>query len=394
MILSGLAAVRASATSAFGYRRLDVAGPGSRRETIVRGELGADRRGEPVPDVDRRRWRIGCGRCRPWPTRRSRSPCPTRSVCGWYEREPILVWQIGGAALPVDADRVAFVVADAPVDLPVIDDRRERSDRRRPAGRPGQRRSAAARHGRHRVGPRPGRLRRRDPARLASPGDVGSGAAGLQRDDRRRPRLHGRQRAGRLDRDFGFYTPTIRKTDLIPGQVRLLRSLLAGREAVDRHGDPRRRPRGDVHPEDGTVTAAGRSATRSSRVAGRSAASSSLAETHPKRGRRGVFLPLAGLLVGVLPGYVLNVNVSFEFSPLHGRGDPRRARFGPRCGPRRARRRLRQSDLHQRLHHERARRRHPHVHRRSAQPGPVPGGPDQLRVRIFQNVALIRRHFL
>ncbi len=31
---------------------------------------------------------------------------------------------------------------------------------------------------------------------------------------------------------FGFYTPTIRQTDLIPGQVRLLRSLLAGREAT------------------------------------------------------------------------------------------------------------------------------------------------------------------
>jgi len=34
---------------------------------------------------------------------------------------------------------------------------------------------------------------------------------------------------------FGFYTPTLRTTDLIPGQVRLLRSLLGGREAtVDR----------------------------------------------------------------------------------------------------------------------------------------------------------------
>jgi len=30
---------------------------------------------------------------------------------------------------------------------------------------------------------------------------------------------------------FGFYTPNLRTTDLIPGQVRLLRSLIAGREA-------------------------------------------------------------------------------------------------------------------------------------------------------------------
>ena len=29
---------------------------------------------------------------------------------------------------------------------------------------------------------------------------------------------------------FGFYTPTLRPPDMIPGQVRLLRSLIAGRE--------------------------------------------------------------------------------------------------------------------------------------------------------------------
>jgi hypothetical protein len=30
---------------------------------------------------------------------------------------------------------------------------------------------------------------------------------------------------------FGFYTPNLRTTELVPGQVRLLRSLLYGREA-------------------------------------------------------------------------------------------------------------------------------------------------------------------
>src|SRR5262249_51856778 len=34
----------------------------------------------------------------------------------------------------------------------------------------------------------------------------------------------------------------------------------------------------------------------------------------PERGRQGVFLPLAGLLLGVLAGLVLNVNVGFEFT--------------------------------------------------------------------------------
>ncbi len=42
--------------------------------------------------------------------------------------------------------------------------------------------------------------------------------------------------------------------------------------------------------------------------------SSSLARNALERGRRTVLLPLAGLLVGVLAGLVLNVNVSFELS--------------------------------------------------------------------------------
>ncbi len=41
---------------------------------------------------------------------------------------------------------------------------------------------------------------------------------------------------------FGFYTPTLRTTDLIPGQVRLLRSMLAGREDTHPARDPGRRP--------------------------------------------------------------------------------------------------------------------------------------------------------
>ncbi len=42
--------------------------------------------------------------------------------------------------------------------------------------------------------------------------------------------------------------------------------------------------------------------------------SGSLAETPPRKGNRPVLLPLAGLLVGVLLGLVLNVNVGFELS--------------------------------------------------------------------------------
>jgi hypothetical protein len=43
-----------------------------------------------------------------------------------------------------------------------------------------------------------------------------------------------RTRPGTWSAVFGFYTPTLRTTELIPGQVRLLRSLLAGRETAVR----------------------------------------------------------------------------------------------------------------------------------------------------------------
>ena len=42
--------------------------------------------------------------------------------------------------------------------------------------------------------------------------------------------------------------------------------------------------------------------------------SGSLAETQSRKGNRPVLLPLAGLLVGVLLGLVLNINVGFELS--------------------------------------------------------------------------------
>lgn len=163
---------------------------------------------------------------------------PDRLRVEIVERQAILAWEVGGETFAVDPDGLLFaslpdgpaVPGDgvgssaassdagpssaAPTDLPVVVDQRERS-RLLTVG---------------------GRL---DPvdldvaARLASlrPADVGSTA----------PRL-------RLlvdDADgfvlapdppgwvavFGFYGATVRPPDLIPGQVRLLRSLLLGREA-------------------------------------------------------------------------------------------------------------------------------------------------------------------
>ena len=87
------------------------------------------------------------------------------------------------------------------------------------------------------------------------PVDVGSGAAALHVtiDDQ-----HGfsvDSGKGGWSAVFGFYTPTIRQPELIPGQVRLLRSLLAGREDEGRHGHPGRRPKRHLHAAACAVTA-------------------------------------------------------------------------------------------------------------------------------------------
>ncbi len=113
---------------------------------------------------------------------------------------------------------------------------------------------------------------------------------------------------------FGFYTPSLRTTELIPGQVRLLRSLLVGREQlVDRvilasETDGTYTPRATPvrQAEQGTVTGA---------VKWRSAVpSGSLAETTGARTNTPCCFRCSGLLVGVLLGLVLNVNVGFELS--------------------------------------------------------------------------------
>ena len=125
---------------------------------------------------------------------------------------------------------------------------------------------------------------------------------------------------------FGFYGLSLRTPDLVPGQVQLLRTLLAqAGEANVETVDPRRRSRWDLHPEGDApavghaqamtgVTPARDDPTRRVAACRSSLGSGSLAETHRIEGDDRVFLPLAGLLVGVLAGLVLNVNVSFEFS--------------------------------------------------------------------------------
>lgn len=145
---------------------------------------------------------------------------PDTLVVGLREREPILVWAVGARRYLVDADGELFArlgedVPAAADDLPIIEDRRAAS-----AGLS--------------IG------RRLDPVdldaatRLASvvPSDVGSAADSLAVivTDANGFVLWARPMGwGAI---FGFYTQSLRTPEIIPGQVRLLRSLMIGREPL------------------------------------------------------------------------------------------------------------------------------------------------------------------
>jgi POTRA domain, FtsQ-type len=136
------------------------------------------------------------------------------------ERVPILAWVVGERRYLVDRDGALF--ASYPVDapgpskgLPSVLDRRLRSARLAVGGRLDPIDLDAA-------------------TRLGSltPSDVGSGRASLRVtvDD-----TDGYTVAALPDGPvavFGFYTASLRTPDMIPGQARLLRSLLTGREAT------------------------------------------------------------------------------------------------------------------------------------------------------------------
>lgn len=135
------------------------------------------------------------------------------------DRTPILAWQVGDRRLLVDvdgrviADRTAADPAPDPA-LPAVVDRR----------------ASAAALG---VGSVLDPIDLDAARRLASlrPADIGSAAGSLAVSVDDTDGFTVVPGPGGWDAVFGFYTPSQRTTDMIPGQVRLLRSLLAGREA-------------------------------------------------------------------------------------------------------------------------------------------------------------------
>jgi hypothetical protein len=136
------------------------------------------------------------------------------------EREPILVWRVGARRYLVDVDgelfgRLGDAAPAGAGDLPVVEDRRAAS-----AGLS--------------IGQRLDPVDLDAATRLASlvPSDVGSEAKALTVQVTDASGFVVRSGPNGWDAVFGFYTPTLRTPELIPGQVRLLRSLLLGREPM------------------------------------------------------------------------------------------------------------------------------------------------------------------
>jgi len=134
------------------------------------------------------------------------------------ERTPVLAWQVDQRLFIADGTGVIFAIIDVDAALPagvaVVD------DRRRDAG------LGLA------IGAHLDAIDLDVATRLGSltPADVGSGASGFSvivtNENGFVVAANDAWQAV-----FGFYSPATRGTDMIPAQVRLLRSLLAGREA-------------------------------------------------------------------------------------------------------------------------------------------------------------------
>lgn len=211
LIATGLAMFGATSSSAFGFQRLEIDGRLYTDDEVVRSTIGVAAgqnlfslatdgivaRLRQLTAVEAAAVEIGL---------------PGTLRVRLTERTPIAIWQVGQRRLLVDAVGVAFATAGEADNLPVIDDRRAVSawldvgSRIEPVDLD--------------VAKRLGSLR---------PADIGSAAAALHVsiDDRGFLLDSG---SGGWTAEFGLYGPTVRKTERIPGQVRLLASLIAGRE--------------------------------------------------------------------------------------------------------------------------------------------------------------------
>jgi cell division protein FtsQ len=213
MLASAAAIYGVTASSAFVVRELDLAGIRYSDEAAVRSRLsipaGTNLFGLATEPLEERLLEL--------PTSAGASVelrLPGTMLVRIDERVPVLVWQVGEERYLVDAGGALFAEdagqrgTDAAT-LPVVSDQR----------------AGSVRLG---VGSTLDPVDLDAATRLGSlrPSDVGSAAErlGLQITD-----VHGfvvRAVPTAWQAVFGFYTPSLRSPDMIPGQVRLLRSLL------------------------------------------------------------------------------------------------------------------------------------------------------------------------
>ena len=235
MIVAGAATWGVAASPAFGVRALDVSGLGVTTVAQVDAVLAL---GSPPPNaftLATDGLRAGLEAIPSIARADVQVNLPGTLRVRVVERSPILAWHAGAALLLVDRDGKVIADAGAPdatdtaraiaAGLPTVDDARSVV----PPGTSGTGTPPLPA-----VGGELGPLDLDVATRLLSlrPADVGSSATGLQvrLDDE-----DGWTLRPAVDRPwtavFGFYSPTLRPADLLAQQTRLLRSLLAGREA-------------------------------------------------------------------------------------------------------------------------------------------------------------------
>ncbi len=219
MLASAAAIYGVSVSSAFDYTQLLVAGTRYTDQAAVEAAI-SDVRGQNLFGLATRPLQASLERLLTVAGARVDVRLPGTLAVTLDERVPVLIWQVGARRYLADAGGTLFAklsdktLAEAD-GLPVVDDAR----------------AAAAGLS---IGLRIDPIDLDAATRLASlvPSDVGSGADSLtvQVSDESGFVLRAKPRGWLAI--FGFYTPSLRTTDLIPGQVRLLRSLLVGREPL------------------------------------------------------------------------------------------------------------------------------------------------------------------
>jgi hypothetical protein len=222
MLASAAAIYGVGASSAFDYQRLQVDGLQFTDAKAVEAAL-ADVRGANMFGLSTGPLKATIETLSTVESARVEVRLPGTLAVTLQERRPVLIWQVGTRRYLAASDGALFALLgqDPPpgaARLPVIDDRRAAS-----AGLSIDRRlddvdlDAAT--------------------RLASlkPADVGSSAVSMAVTVTDANGFILETRPKGWSAVFGFYTPSLRTTELIPDQVRLLRSLLIGREQlVDR----------------------------------------------------------------------------------------------------------------------------------------------------------------